>query len=157
MDLPTMNPDNPPTPDTGRFGSTERTSLLFETTMEVRITDLNYGNHVGNDVFLRFAQEARVRWLTQWGLSEKDIGGIGLILTEAHLLFKAQAFYGDLLKISMHCENISHASFDLVYRMTRDSQAIVTMHTKMAGFDYTQQKVRAFPEAFRHYLKSGKL
>ncbi len=136
--------------------------MNFETTIEVRITDLNYGNHVGNDAFLRFAHEARVRWLTQCGWSEKDIGGVGLIMTEAHLVFKTQAFYGDILKIAIHSENISRASFDLVYKITRynkvagasDQKEILIIRTKMLGFDYTRQKVSGLPEEFRKYINS---
>ena len=29
----------------------------------VRITDLNYGNHVGNDAFVSIIHEARMKWL----------------------------------------------------------------------------------------------
>ena len=43
----------------------------FRTELPVRITDLNYGGHVGNDALLAMIQEARVRWLGQFGWTEK--------------------------------------------------------------------------------------
>jgi acyl-CoA thioesterase FadM len=40
---------------------------IFSTEIAVRITDINYGNHVGNDAFVRILHEARVQWLTNNG------------------------------------------------------------------------------------------
>ena len=34
---------------------------IFSTDIAVRITDINYGNHVGNDAFVRLIHEARVQ------------------------------------------------------------------------------------------------
>ncbi len=31
----------------------------------VRISDINYGNHVGNDAFVFILHEARIQWLQQ--------------------------------------------------------------------------------------------
>jgi acyl-CoA thioesterase FadM len=38
-------------------------SFAFSTIIAIRITDLNYGGHAGNDVFLALAHEARERFL----------------------------------------------------------------------------------------------
>ncbi len=42
----------------------------FSTTIKIRITDLNYGGHVGNDVFLSLIHEARQQFLIAHGYSE---------------------------------------------------------------------------------------
>jgi acyl-CoA thioester hydrolase len=41
------------------------TTLIFSTKINVRISDINYGNHVGNDSFVSILHEARVQWLKQ--------------------------------------------------------------------------------------------
>ncbi len=45
--------------------------FCFTTDIDVRITDLNYGGHLGNDKFLSIAHEARVRFLKQTRISQR--------------------------------------------------------------------------------------
>ena len=40
--------------------------LVFSTEIPVRITDINYGGHLGNDSILSIVQEARVRFLNEY-------------------------------------------------------------------------------------------
>ena len=54
-------------------------TYLFSTNIDVRITDLNYGNHLANDSLLSIIHEARVRFLNHFGYTELDIEGIGLV------------------------------------------------------------------------------
>ncbi len=39
----------------------------FTTAYQVRISDINYGNHVANSAVLNFFQDARIRYLKQLG------------------------------------------------------------------------------------------
>ena len=55
----------------------------FSTEIEVRVTDLNYGNHLANQQFLAYAQEARVRFFATYGFTELDFGGVSLIQADA--------------------------------------------------------------------------
>ena len=41
--------------------------FLFSASIPVRITDLNYGAHVGNDTILSLMHEARVQFLRLFG------------------------------------------------------------------------------------------
>lgn len=36
--------------------------VVFSTEIDIRITDLNYGGHVANDVFLGLAHEVRLQF-----------------------------------------------------------------------------------------------
>lgn len=45
-------------------------SFLFSTTIAVRITDLNYGNHLANDKVLSILHEARMQFFQHYGYSE---------------------------------------------------------------------------------------
>ena len=77
-----------------RFKIEQPDSWHFETQIPVRITDLNYGGHVGNQHFLTYMHEARVQWLTQEGWSEMDVEGVGLIMSDAAMRFRREIFYG---------------------------------------------------------------
>ena len=53
-------------------------SYPFSIEMTVRITDLNYGGHLGNDTMLSLIHESRIAFLARHGFSEMDCGGVSL-------------------------------------------------------------------------------
>jgi len=116
---------------------------LFHTTLTVRVGDINYGGHLGNDRVLGLTHEARVRWLAGQGLSEGDVGGAGLIMADAALVFRREAFLGDELDVALGAAEVRRSSFDLVYLLTRpaDGAEIALVKTGMVCFDYTARKV----------------
>ncbi len=87
----------------------------FSTTIVIRITDLNYGGHVGNDVFLVLAHEARQQFLHQYGYTELDFGGAGLIMADAAIEFKRELIYRDEVKVSVAASGFDKLGFDFHY------------------------------------------
>jgi len=131
-------------------------SWLFRTRMDVRVTDVNYGGHLGNDRVLGLAHEARVRLLASCGLSEKDVGGVGLIMADAALVFRGEAFLGDELDVAVGAIEVRRSSFDLVYLLTRPTDAveIALVKTGMVCFDYSLRKVSRLPQGLLRCLGS---
>jgi acyl-CoA thioesterase FadM len=129
---------------------------LFTTSISLRIADMNYGNHLGNDRMLVIAQEVRVQWLQSLGLSELNIGGCGLIMADAMVVYKNEGLYGDLLTISLFSEDISNIAFDLIFSITVKRQEteinIAQVKTGMVGFDYENKKITPLPFAFKNLL-----
>lgn len=124
------------------------TQVQFSTQMTVRITDLNYGNHLGNDSVLSLIHEARVRFLQYMGYSELDLAGVGIIMSDAAIQFKKEAFYGDVLTIEVATGDFSRVAFDIYYRLKIVDQEIAVAKTGIVCFDYATRKVVAVPEAF---------
>lgn len=121
---------------------------LFTTVLDVRITDLNYGGHLGNDSVLSLLHEARVRFLQYLGFRELDVAGTGIIMSDAAIQFKGEAFYGEQLTIAMAVADFSRVSFDLYYLVTNNDKTIALAKTGIVFFDYTQRKIVPVPEAF---------
>jgi len=126
-------------------------AFSFSTSLMVRITDLNYGAHVGNDTVLSFIHEARVRYLQSLGYSELNLEGVGLIMADAALVFKNEIYYGDQLLISIRAVEFSRVGFDLIYKMEKkpaDQPLILValVKTAMVCFDYELKKVVSLPE-----------
>lgn len=125
----------------------------FHTIIPVRITDLNYGGHVGNDTILTIAHEARLQFLQQWGYKELDLEGVGLIMADAGIEFKAELFYGETLHVHVQAGNLSRVGFDLYYKLEKemtDARVIVAaIKTGMICYDYNKKKIAALPEAAR--------
>jgi len=124
--------------------------FCFRTEMDVRITDINYGRHVGNDAMLGLLHEARMRFLASQGFSEQDIGGAGILMGDVILQYKAVALYGDALVVEMGLADMERRIFDLMYRVTRpaDGATIALAKTGMVAFDYTANRPVNLPDVF---------
>ncbi|MDD3275665.1 MAG: thioesterase family protein [Kiritimatiellales bacterium] len=122
----------------------------FKTELTVRITDINYGGHLGNADVLALMHEARVRFLKSFGYSEIDVEGFGTIMLDSVVIYKAQAFAGDILQIEVAAGDFSRLGCDIFYRITKkeDGTEVVLAKTGIAVFDYTNQKRISPPEAF---------
>ncbi|OGV35295.1 MAG: thioesterase [Lentisphaerae bacterium GWF2_45_14] len=125
--------------------------FIFSTQIDVRISDINYGGHLGNDSVLSIIHEARMRFLRSVGFSETDIGdNCGLIMGDAAIVFKAEAFYGDKLEIKIAIQDMAALGFDMFYLITKvdSGQETCRAKTGMVFFDYASKKVRKAPEQF---------
>jgi YbgC/YbaW family acyl-CoA thioester hydrolase len=121
----------------------------FSTSIEVRITDLNYGNHLANDSLLSIIHEARVRFLSHFGYTELDIEATSIIMADSVIIYKSQSYYGDSLKIEIGIGEISKKSCDFYYRITKGENIVVALcKTAIVFFDYHTQKPALIPKAF---------
>ena len=125
----------------------------FSASIPIRITDLNYGGHVGNDTILSIIHEARAQFLKSLGYSEKDFGGTGLIMADVVINFKSELFYGDVVNAAVSVVNISRASFDMVYLLKKGEIVAAEAKTGMVCFDYNMKKVVAMPGAAKLRLE----
>ena len=125
-------------------------TFAFSTELTVRITDLNYGGHLGNADTLVLIHEARVRFLTSHGYSEIDVEGYGTIMIDAAIQFKAQAFAGDVLVAEVAAGEFSRLGCDIFYRLTNKATGAVVAVAKtgVSVFDYENQKRISPPDAF---------
>ena len=124
-------------------------TALFNCHIDVRVADLNYGNHLGNDRILSYFHEGRVLWLSQHGLSEQDVGGCGLIMTSTRIEYLKQAHLHQRLRLSLGAREIGKARFTLVYQLTdhQTQHTIALGETHMGCFDYQRQKPTRAPQA----------
>jgi len=129
---------------------------IFSTEIAVRITDINYGNHVGNDAFVRLIHEARVQWLSSNNYTELNIEGASLIMADLAVEYKGESFYGDVLNVEIAVGEISKAGFELYYiiHVNRSANNILIAKAKtgMVCYNYEEKKVREIPEKFVQLL-----
>jgi len=120
----------------------------FSTLIPVRITDINYGGHVGNDSILSLLHEARMHFLKSVGYTELEFAGVGLIMADAAIEFKGEAFYGDVLTAYVTAAEFSRFGFELYYKLMKgnDGGAVALAKTAMICFDYKARKVVSIPE-----------
>lgn len=132
--------------------------LIASFQIPVRIADINYGNHVGNDAFVSIIHEARMQWLNQYGYTELKIEGIGLIMSNLAIEFKNESFYGDIIEVKIGVAETARVSFELYYQLfaLRKNENILLANAKtgMVCYDYTAKKVASIPEKLKVILES---
>ena len=122
---------------------------VFTAEIPVRITDVNYGGHLGNDSLLSILHEARVQFLKKFGFTELNIGGVGIIMSDAVLVYKAEVFYGDIVTIEIGVNDIQAVGADITYRVMVMGKEAARAKTGIVFFDYTNRKIVQTPQAFR--------
>jgi acyl-CoA thioesterase FadM len=121
----------------------------FSTSIPVRITDINYGGHAGNDAILSLIHEARMQFLIKYGYAELKFGNIGLIMRDAVIEFKDELFYGETVIASVAAGEFTNAGFEIYYKLEKESNGqrrpVAFAKTGMVGFDYSKKKIAALP------------
>ncbi|HTR27752.1 MAG TPA: thioesterase family protein [Puia sp.] len=122
----------------------------FTTHLPVRVTDLNYGGHVGNDSILSLIHEIRVQFLVHHGYEEFNLAGAGLIMTDVAIEFRNELFYGDVLWASVAAAEFSRVGFELYYKLEKKSGekmlTVAVARTGMICYDYKAKKIVSVPK-----------
>jgi len=129
--------------------------FIYQTQMDVRIGDINYGGHMANDAILRLAHEARLRFLNSMGYSELDVEGVGIIMADAAIMYRAEAFHGDTLLFKLGCNDFNPYGLDIIYQAVDDKtgKEVARLKTGIVFFDYQTRQLASMPTAFADRLK----
>lgn len=134
-------------------------SFHFSCSIPVRITDINYGGHAGNDAILSIIHEARMQYLHHLGYTEMNLGGTGMIMADVAIEFKSELFYGDTVTASVVAGDISKIGFDLYYKLEKMEngvqKTVALAKTGMICFDYDKKKIVPMPEEARLQLTAS--
>lgn len=115
---------------------------VYSTEIEVRVSDLNYGNHLANQQFLAYAQEARVRLFAKYNFTELDFGGVALIQADAAITFRGEGHLGDVVQIEVALEQTGSSSFNVFYKFTNKTKdkPMAEIRTTIVCYDYEKGK-----------------
>ena len=130
--------------------------FIYQTVIPIRITDINYGGHLGNDSLLSLVHEARVRFLKHLGYSESNVEGNGIIMIDAGIQYKSEGFYGDEIVVEVTVNEFTGLGCDIVYRLTNkeSNKEIALAKTGIVFFDYQNRKTVKVPPEFIKKIKS---
>jgi acyl-CoA thioester hydrolase len=132
--------------------------FIFTAELPVRVSDLNYGGHVGNDAILTIMQEARVRYYRHLGFKDEISfhGSIGQIITDAAIQYKSEAFLGDVLLVQIAVTEFSKYGFDMLYYLENKEtgKEVARGKTNIVCFDYGKRKIAVIPAELLKALHS---
>lgn len=123
----------------------------FSTELSIRISDINYGGHLSNDAVLSMVHEARIRFLNYYHYTELDVEGVGIIMTDSAIVYRAEGFYGEQVQIDVAVGDFNKYGCDIYYLLSNKKTAKEIAHAKtgIVFFDYDQRKVVPVPEQFK--------
>lgn len=128
-------------------------TFSFSCKIPVRIGDVNYGGHVGNDAILSIMQNARLMYFKSLGYSEMDLGGTSSIMADVAVSYKGEAFYEDVLEVLVQAREFHKYGFDLIYKIVnQDQKDIAHGKTGIICFDYNAKKIALLANATKEKL-----
>jgi len=125
---------------------------------KVRVDDINYGNHMGNERALIAFQQGRIELLESFGASELNVGdGCGLIQMSSYVEYLKEVRMGEILDIKISLEELKGPSMTLRYDVFSKENKVFFGTTKFLAYDYENKKVRRFPREFVKKIKELKV
>jgi len=114
-------------------------------TLPVRITDVNYGNHLGHTQLIGLMHEARLQLFHMWGLSETHCFGLSLVVRELSIRYSKESFYGDHLDFNIQLGLVKKCSFLLRYTIKRGNDTIATATIELVCLDPHSRRIQSIP------------
>ena len=131
--------------------------VLFTQRLDVRIGDINYGNHVGHDRLVTLLHEARVCFLNHFGLRERSGDGYGLVIVDLAVVYLAEILYGQELEVEIAASDVGRTSCDLLYRVrvVVGGRVAAVAKTRIAFVDLATQRVVGLPVRLLEAVGAG--
>ena len=127
---------------------------IFSTQLSIRVSDINYGGHLGNDTIVSLIHEARFRMFNSWGYkSDLEIEGLGTIQLDTAVQYKGEGFHGESVQIKVFAGDAGSRTFDLFYELKSNDKLIALGKTGLGIFDYEARKLVSIPSPFLKKLQ----
>jgi acyl-CoA thioester hydrolase len=118
--------------------------FVHEVEVEVRFADTDAMRHVNNAKYLTYCEIARIRYWTEVTGEAFALGTEGaesLILAEARITYRAQAFYGEIVTVGTRATRIGRSSFTLEHRLVagppgEPRRLVAVSESVLVRFDY---------------------
>ncbi|MBN2801519.1 MAG: thioesterase family protein [Deltaproteobacteria bacterium] len=134
-------------------------SYRFKTSEKIRVSDLNYGGHLGYDKILALIHNSRLELFKNWGVTELDLGDgkTGIVATDSIVNYLGEGFLHDTLTIEIEPVEAGSLSFRLAHNITRtsDGSPVALAEVGFIGFDYKTRSPSRLPKMFCDFLKNS--
>ena len=129
------------------------TDFKFFHPTEVRYGDLDPQGHVNNAKYLTYFEQARIYYLIQLGLFNKDQSfmEVGVIIADIHITYHATTHYGDAIKIGVKIAKIGNKSLSVEQCVMDANTGKITASATivMVTFDYEGLKTIRVPDDWK--------
>lgn len=125
--------------------------FAFATEIPLLLSHINYGHHLDNALLLTLVTEARARWFNSMGYTELDVEGVGIVVADAALQYKSEAFHREIMVVEMTAADFGKYGCDLLWKMSDQASGreVARGKTGIVFLDYATRKIAPVPPAFR--------
>ncbi|HSP58709.1 MAG TPA: thioesterase family protein [Halomonas sp.] len=125
------------------------TELVHRHPLTVRITDMNYGRHLGHDALVSLLHEARNHALASLGLGEADLEGHASVVADLAVQFQAEARWPDALVVETAIPAPRGKAITAYHRVLRedDGRTVATARLNLLLLDPVSGRPAVVPEA----------
>lgn len=127
-----------------------KSKIIYSHIMNVRIDDINFGNHLCHTKFANILHNARALFLKSHRLSESNCFNSGLVMLGLNIDYIGQCFFDDQLEISLGIVAIDKASVTFEYSVYNHTtkKVAANANTKMGFLDLEKGKLKRTPTEF---------
>ena len=125
--------------------------FLFSLERAVGISDINYARHLDSVAMVNMLHEARLQFLASMGFTEGNIYGLGMVITDMAVEYRAESFANDLLIFDVGVGGLNRYGFDIGIQVTNSALETVVCNAKMGVvfFDFDKHQITQVPSAFK--------
>lgn len=144
----------------------ERVKLNFPTdavihhhSVSVRVTDMNYGRHLGHDALVSLLHEARSQALMAVGYPEWDLAGYHSVVADLAVQYQSEARCPDVLVVETAIPDPAGKALSVYHRVLADEGArlVATARLNLLVMDSTAGNPVAVPAEVVQALAKARL
>lgn len=144
----------------------ERVKLNFPTdavihhhSVSVRVTDMNYGCHLGHDALVSLLHEARSQALMAVGYPEWDLAGYHSVVADLAVQYQSEARCPDVLVVETAIPDPAGKALSVYHRVLADEGArlVATARLNLLVMDSTAGNPVAVPAEVVQALAKARL
>jgi len=123
----------------------------FRMERKVGISDLNYAKHLDSTAMFAILHEARLQMLGDLGFTEGNIYGLGLVVTDFAIEYRAESFANDTLVIDVSVGEFTRYGCDIGFIVTNAAldQIVCKAKVGVVFMDFDKHQLADVPAAFK--------
>jgi acyl-CoA thioester hydrolase len=129
----------------------------FSIVQRVRFGDLDALQHMNNVEFLRFFETARIDYIRQLlpGHHPGDREQFGFIFAEAHINYRAPAFFADDIRTYIWISELRRSAMRVDFEMIveADGRKVADGFGWLVGYDYNEGRSRPLSDELRERIE----
>lgn len=125
------------------------TAIVHRQPLTVRVTDMNYGRHLGHDTLVSLLHEARIQALAALGLTEWDLGGYPSVVADLAIQYQSEARWPDALVVETAIPALEGRAITVHHRVlhAEGGRPVATARLNVLLVDPATGRPVAVPEA----------
>lgn len=134
-----------------RIKLTPPPQVLFRTCLTVLPAHVNAAGHLDNAQLLALVSQARDAFLQALDFdSPTNIGGLGIILADAAVQYRSEAFGAEELEFAIGVHEFNRYGCDFFYTVSsrRDQREVARVKNGIVFFDYQHRRMQTMPALF---------